>query len=208
MSANSTNILRDEFGDIDIYVFDQLLKGRIHSDQKILDAGCGAGRNIEYMLRQGMEVYGVDQNERAVEKVHMLAKRVAPSYFSDRFLTASVEELPFADEYFDVVLSIAVLHFAADSLHFERMMSEMARVLKPGGLFIARLASSVGIEHLVVRKHDEVYDLPDGSSRYLVSDEKLVELTNRFPGELIDPIKTTVVQRLRSMTTWCVRKRI
>ncbi len=206
MSASSTTNLRDEFGDIDIYVFDQLLKGRIHADHKILDAGCGSGRNIEYMLRQGMEVYGVDQNERAIEKVHMLTKRVAPSYFSERFVQTSVENLPFSDDYFDVVLSIAVLHFAVDGEHFEKMVKEMARVLKPGGLFVARLASSIGIEHLIVRKHDEVYDLPDGSSRYLVNDEKLVEFTSRFPGELVDPIKTTVVQRMRSMTTWCVRK--
>ena len=50
------------------------------------------------------------------------------------------------------------------------------------------------------------YRLPDGTERYLVDEAMLGSLTSELGGELLDPIKTTVVQDLRSMTTWVVRK--
>ena len=45
--------IREEFGDIDIYLFDQLLKGRLDASMSLLDAGCGGGRNLYYFLRNG-----------------------------------------------------------------------------------------------------------------------------------------------------------
>jgi tellurite methyltransferase len=208
MLSNPTEELKKEFGNIDIYVFDQLLKGRINHGQRILDAGCGGGRNIEYMLRQGFDVSGVDQDVEAIEKVQSLAESVAPSSTLDKFVLGDVAKMPFPDAHFDVVMSIAVLHFAKSQTHFNSMLGEMARVLKPGGVFMARLSSSVGIESLVEPFGDEVYGLPDGSTRFLVDDEQLLELTKSFPALLIDPIKTTVVQRMRSMTTWVIQKSI
>ena len=49
------------FGGIDIYLFDQLLKGRFVPGMRILDAGCGSGRNLVYFLRSGYEVFAVDE---------------------------------------------------------------------------------------------------------------------------------------------------
>ena len=65
--------LQAEFGNIDIYLFDQLLKGRIAAADKVLDAGCGSGRNAYYLLAQGVEVYGVDTNPGAVTGLRDLA---------------------------------------------------------------------------------------------------------------------------------------
>jgi hypothetical protein len=48
--------------------------------------------------------------------------------------------------------------------------------------------------------------LPDGSERYLVDEALLTELAEQLGGQLADPLKTTVVQNQRSMTTWVLRK--
>lgn len=185
--------LNATFGNIDIYLFDQLLKGRIEVGDRILDAGCGSGRNVHYLLREGFDVHGVDENPRAVQEFEGPAHQ------------ASLDALPFADNYFDVVICSAVLHFARDDAHFEGMVSELFRVVRPGGLFFARLASSAGIESQVRWLDGRRASLPDGSERYLVDEAQLMRLT-ALHGALLDPLKTTIVHGQRSMTTWVVRK--
>lgn len=180
--------LTDTFGNIDIYLFDQLLKGRIDRRDRILDAGCGSGRNAHYLRREGFTVYGVDENPRAAVDC-----------------VATLDALPFADRDFDVVICSAVLHFARDDAHFEAMVGELFRVLRPGALFFARLASSAGIESQVRWRDGRRATLPDGSDRYLVDEAQLMRLTNHY-GALLDPLKTTIVHGQRSMTTWVVRK--
>ena len=61
--------LQDDFGNIDIYLFDLLLKGRITPAMHVLDAGCGGGRNLIYFLRQGYNISGVDLSEEAIVQV-------------------------------------------------------------------------------------------------------------------------------------------
>jgi len=194
------------FGDIDIYLFDQILKNRFSPEMKILDAGCGGGRNLVYFLRNGFQVFGIDRNADAIEYVRSLAKMLAPDVQSENFRVAKVEELPFPDKSFDVVLSSAVLHFADDERHFDRMIREMWRVLKPSGLFFARLASTISIEDKVEKITERQYLLPDGSERFLVDEEMLISITENLGGTFVEPIKTTNVQNLRSMTTWVIRK--
>src|SRR5690242_2384695 len=141
--------LREWFGEMDIYLFDQLLKGRIRPGMTILDAGCGGGRNLLYFLRCGLDVSAVDNSAEAVEHVRALAGRLAPALPPENFRTEPVEALSFPAGSFDVVLSSAVLHFAQDEEQFRAMAREMWRVLKPGGLLFTRLASSIGIEERV-----------------------------------------------------------
>jgi tellurite methyltransferase len=198
---------REFFGEIDIYLFDQILKNQFSPGMKILDAGCGAGRNLIYFLRSGCEVFGIDQNREAIQYVRELARPLAPTLPAENFRAAKVEEMPFPDEHFDAVISSAVLHFAADEPHFNEMLEEMWRVLKPGGLLFVRLASSIGIEDKIRPIKERRFLLPDGSERFLVDEELLLSLTNGLGGILAEPIKTTNVQNLRCMTTWVVRKK-
>ena len=199
--------IHEQFGEIDIYLFDQLLKGRFPLRISILDAGCGAGRNLVYFLRNGYEVYGVDQNPESVEQVRLLASTLNSSAPEKNFLVSPVEEMPFESECFDTVISSAVLHFAKDEQHFGRMIDEMWRVLRFGGLFFARLASSIGIEKLIKPLTGRTFLLPDRSERFLVDEELLALTTERIGGEWLEPLKTTNVQNLRCMTTWVLRKR-
>jgi tellurite methyltransferase len=198
--------LQELFGGIDIYLFDQLLKGRLVPRMRVLDAGCGTGRNLVYLLRSGFEVFGVDESIAAVAQTSRLAAKLASHLPENNFRTEPVERMSFSAAGFDVVLSSAVLHFARDEEHWNSMVREMWRVLKPGGIFFARLASSIGIEDQVRLIAGRRYDLPDGSQRFLVDEEMLLSVTAELGGEFIEPIKTTVVQNMRAMTTWCLRK--
>jgi tellurite methyltransferase len=201
-----SNPLADQFGRIDIYLFDLLLRGVISPPTRVLDAGCGGGRNLHYLLRNGFNVWAVDRDASAVERVRGLARASGVPCGEDRIRLASVDRLPFPEASFDVVLSSAVLHFADSPEHWRQMVEEMWRVLAPGGLLWARLASSIGIEALVHPLGNERYRLPDGSDRFLVSEADLVAQTEEMSGTLEDRIKTTNVQGLRCMTTWVVRK--
>lgn len=197
---------RELFGDIDIYLFDQILKNRFGDRMSILDAGCGAGRNLIYFLRSGYKIFGVDLNPEAIRYVRELAQSLAPGLSAENFQVSKVEEMPFPDESFDAVISSAVLHFARSEQHFNGMLAEMWRVLKPEGLLFVRLASSIGIEDKIKLIEGRRYDLPDGSERFLVDEELLLSATSRLGGILSEPLKTTNVQNLRCMTTWVLRK--
>jgi tellurite methyltransferase len=224
--------LQEWFGGIDIYLFDQLLKGRIVPGMRVLDAGCGAGRNLVYLFRSGFEVCGVDESSEAIAQVRRIAGRrekadgrsrrqgqgqeqeqgqgqersQGSQGGQDNFRVEPVEKMSWEAESFDVVLSSAVLHFARSEAQWQAMVNEMWRVLKPGGIFFARLASSIGIESQVKLIEGRRYRLPDGSDRFLVDEEMLLRVTEALGGEFLDPIKTTVVQNMRAMTTICLKK--
>ena len=198
--------LRTQFGDIDINVFDQLLRGRIQRTAPVLDAGCGAGRNLVYLLREGFDVWAIDADGRAIETLRRQAQTLAPHLPPDRFSVHPVERMPFSSAAFDTVISSAVLHFARDETHWWAMVREMGRVLAPHGMLFARLASTIGIESQVSPLGDRRFMLPDGSTRFLVDEAMLLRATEELRGTLLDPLKTTVVQNQRSMTTWVVRK--
>jgi tellurite methyltransferase len=198
--------LQQRFGQIDIYLFDQLLRGRITRGMRICDAGCGYGRNLVYLLREGYEVFGADEDRKAIDAVRQMSRTLAPALSTDNFRVEAVEAMSFADAFADVAISSAVLHFARDDAHFEAMLRCTWRILKPGGLFFCRLASSIGIEAQVKCISRRRYLLPDGSERYLVDEALLLALSKDLGGQLADPLKTTVVQNQRAMTTWVVRK--
>ena len=198
--------LAAEFGGIDIYLFDQLLRGRIRPGMRVLDAGCGTGRNLVYLLRAGYDVCGVDEDAAAIDAVRVLAGRLAPGLPRENFRTESVEAMTFPDDHADVVICSAVLHFARDDSHFQAMLRSAWRVLRPGGLFFARLASTVGLEGRLRQVGERRFVLPDGSTRYLVDESLLAGAAASLGAVLADPLKTTVVHGQRSMTTWVLGK--
>jgi SAM-dependent methyltransferase len=205
--AEQPESLAERFGAIDVYLFDQLLRGRVAPGMRVLDAGCGAGRNLVYLMRAGYEVAAVDSSRENVEAVRGLADRLAPDPARVQVACARVEDMPFPDAAFDVVVACAVLHFARDEAHFLAMLDELGRVLRPGGLLFARLASSIGMEDRIQPVGSGRFRLPDGTVRFLADERRLLAWTERLGGALQDPIKTTNVQGLRCMSTWVVRTR-
>ena len=204
--SEPSDSLREQFGDIDVYLFDQLLRGRIVSGMKVLDAGCGSGRNLIFLLRAGFDVWGVDESEEAIAAVQHLATELAEEVPPRRFRVERVESMSHDTDSMDVVISSAVLHFARDEGHWLAMVREMWRVLAPGGLLFARLATTVGQPYLRPLGNGR-YVMPDGTTRFLVDHERLLNVTQELGGSLLDPLKSTVVDEQRSMGTWVVRKR-
>lgn len=200
--------LQEQFGNIDIYLFDQILRGNIAPGMRVVDAGCGGGRNIAYLLREAYEVFGVDTSAEAVAAVRKMAGRLAPGLPSENFQVAGVEAMPFPDAFADVVVCHSVLHFARDEAHLDAMVRELWRVLRPGGMLFCRLGSQIGagkgikLEALGQGR----FRMSHGAEWFLVDETMLMELTRALGGELIDSLKTTVVQGQRCMTTWVVRK--
>jgi len=198
--------LHEQFGEIDVYLFDQLLRRRILPGMRVLDVGCGSGRNLVYLLQSGYQVFAMDPDPKSIQGVQQLASRLAPHLPADNFRVEAIERSSFPEAFADIVLSNAVLHFARDDARFNAMLRGTWRVLKPGGLLFCRLTSSIGMEQQVKPIAGRWHHLPDGTERYLVDEALLASFTRELGAELLDPLKTTIVQNQRCMTTWVVRK--
>jgi tellurite methyltransferase len=199
-------MLREQFGDIDIYLFDQLLRAAVRPGATVLDAGCGHGRNLVYLLQAGYAVFAADERPDAIDAVRGMAATLAPALPPNNFRCEPVEAMSFPDGCADLTISSAVLHFARDEDHFRRMLHGTWRTVRSGGRLFCRLASSIGLEDRIRHIEGRRFHLPDGSDRFLVDEHLLLSLTSEMGAELIDPLKTTIVQGQRCMTTWVIRR--
>jgi SAM-dependent methyltransferase len=197
--------IQEQFGQIDIYVFDQILRGNIAPGMRVLDAGCGYGRNLVHLLRGGCEVFALDADAQGVRHVLDLSASLNTGLPTENFKVGAIERMPFPDALADVVLCNAVLHFARDEKHFRAMLAELWRVLKPGGMLFCRLGSRIGMNFKQLRPN--IFLIGDGSEWFLVDEQMLLRLSEEMNAVLVDPLKTTIVQDYRCMTTWVLRKR-
>jgi SAM-dependent methyltransferase len=197
--------IQDEFGQIDIYVFDQILRGNIAPGMRVLDAGCGYGRNLVYLLREGCEVFAIDADAEGVKHVRALAAELVPTLPASNFCIGPIEKMEFASDFADVVICNSVLHFARDEAHFLTMVEELWRVVRPGGMLFCRLGSRIGMNF--ERLRGNIFRINDGSEWFLVDEAVLMQMTKQMDAVMVDPLKTTIVQDHRCMTTWVLRKR-
>lgn len=199
--------LNKTLGNIDLYLLDQLLKGNIPDEARILDAGCGEGRNLVYFMQQGYDVFGVDQNPEAIRYIRLMAKSLKLTDLEARFQEGLVEHMLFPDNTFDLTISSAVLHFARHAEHFENMLQEMVRVLKPDGMLFLRTVSSIGMEE---KSHyvDEPQRLMDGSERFVLHQEFLQEMVQRYNLTLVEEPRSVVLLKMRSMGVFVLKKLI
>ncbi|NOY48087.1 MAG: class I SAM-dependent methyltransferase [Chlorobi bacterium] len=193
--------LKDEIGNMDIYLLDQILKGRYLREQIILDAGCGNGRNLKWFYNNSYTIFGIDGD---VDKIEEVKKQYIIQ--CENFTVNSVENLPFENESFHHILCNAVLHFAENEAHFYNMFSELVRVLKPNGSLFIRTASDIGIEDKVLHLTSGVYTLPDKTERFLLTKSLLDKITKKYYLSFLEPLKTVNVNDKRSMTTLVLQK--
>ena len=199
----STGTITD-LGKMDIYLIDQIQKGRFNSDSKILDAGYGRGRNLEFFVKQEANIFGIDHNPEYLAIVQNQIEKWNPAYPKNRMITGRVEHMPYKDAEFDFIFSIAVLHFAKSHEHFQAMLNEMLRVLNPGGYLMFRMT---GWHTFTLSKKSEsgLVKIADGP-RYMLDNDWLKRFTLDEQLKLSDPIKTTNVDGLRTMTTVVIQK--
>jgi tellurite methyltransferase len=184
-------------GNTDIYLIDQILRGRLHPGMRILDAGCGTGRNIHYLINEGYDVTAIDIHPQSV-----------PNLLPEKFHLSPIENFSHPDASFDFIICNTVLHFATDDAHFEAMLKNLFRLLKPGGIFFARLATTIGIEHQIEPLGGRRYRTLDGGERYLADAALLHHIEEKQGLTPLDPLKTTIVENQRAMTTWVVSKQV
>ena len=106
--------------------------------ERILDLGCGDGQLTAQLTETGAVVTGVDASAEMV---------VAARERGVDALEAKAESLPFPDASFDAVFSNAVLHWVRDH---DAMMTEVRRVLKPGGRFVAEMGGHGNVAAILV----------------------------------------------------------
>ncbi|MBG7631676.1 MAG: class I SAM-dependent methyltransferase [Bacteroidetes bacterium] len=194
-------VLKEHIKDVDIYILDQILKDCYQPGAKILDVGCGNGRNLKWFYQPDYEIYGTDTNTERLNSCKELYKLQ-----KENFTEASIVDMPFETNTFDHVICIAVLHFANDLNQYLKMFEELLRILKPQGSLLIRTATNIGIENQVQEMSNGVFNLPDGSTRFLLTPAILhtLESDNRF--KWIENVKTTIVKDKRAMTTLVLQK--
>ncbi len=193
--------LKKSIEGVDIYILDQILKGRYQPGSKILDTGCGNGRNLKWFYQPDYEIYGIDTNRerlKSCKELYELQK--------ENFVEASVDEIPYDSNYFDHVICIAVLHFAKDLNQYLKMFEELVRVLKPQGSLLIRTATNIGIENEVQHLGDGSFKFPDGTTRFLLTQEILEKLETDKRFSWIENVKTTIVHHKRVMITLVIKK--
>lgn len=201
----TTQQLNKYLGNIDLYLLDQILKGEIRPDAKILDAGCGEGRNLIYFLNNGFEVEGIDQNEDAIRMLQFIIGSNYTHYPKKHFQVGQLSELPYTKSQFDYVICSAVLHFAQSEEHFWSMMNELNRVLNINGSLFIRMTSDIGLNGHTHLSNGR-YHLPDGSQRFLITEKIIKSILEEFNYSKLEPIKTVIVENQRCMTTLVLKK--
>jgi SAM-dependent methyltransferase len=194
--------LNHELGGIDIYLLDQILKGRFRAGGRILDVGCGGGRNLRWFAANGFEVFAVDTSQKSIEKLR------AAGIMPERNLRhQSATELPWPDDYFDGVICNALLHVLESREDWTKVLSESWRVLRPGGVWFSRLATTLSMENHAEALGDGRYRMPGTQWDILpTSLEEMLRWTEKLGGKLLEPIKTVNVQNQRAMATWVMQK--
>ena len=185
--------LNRAIGNLDLYLLDQVLKGRFEGRKTVLDAGCGEGRNLPYFVNNNFTLYGIDLDPKAVLMAMMTYKTVPKEHWS----AGDIEELPWENHFFDAIICSAVLHFARDADHFHAMMTELLRVLKKGGLLFIRMATTLGLTHKKPR---------DGFT-YLLDPEQLYNFDKLYGLNYLELPKSIVVDDQRSMGVLVMEKK-
>lgn len=202
----NTQQLNEELKNIDIYLLDQILKERYKLEDSILDVGFGKGRNMCWFVANGYNIHGVEKKEEHIAYVHDKLRNINAIYNLENLRQGSLDAIPHADASFDHVICNAVLHFAKSDDQFFHWMAELSRVLKRGGSLFVRMTSDIGLEAKAESLGSGVFNIPDGSKRYLLNHETLGKVMDKQNLEFIEELKTVNVNNKRCMTTLVLRK--
>jgi len=194
--------LNSELGNIDIYWLDFILKGHLPKNAKVLDAGCGEGRNLTYCFKNGFDVFGVDKNPDAIRFIKLLAKQYRLKNIDARFQVMSLEKILFPTATFDVIICSAVLHFAKNKVHFDLMIKEFVRLLKPNGKIFIRTMTDRYFPKSIIEIEEGIFEFPHEQLRFAVNADAFVESLHKLNLKLLEPYKEVVVEGRHAMGTF------
>jgi SAM-dependent methyltransferase len=178
------------FGNLELYLLDQILKKRFHPGMNILDAGSGEGRNITYFLRAGFKVYAIDKDPAAIRGLQFVAASLRPDLSREHFQVADLTHLPYPDRYFDLIICCGVLHHAENEDQFYAMFDELVRCSTAQGILFVNMSSKIGAEEQLLSQGSGRYLFPDGTLHFLLTSKLVEELKARYTLQFIEPLKT------------------
>lgn len=198
--------LNKELGNADLLLIDQILKGRFHQKMRILDAGCGEGRNMVYFIRNGFPIYGIDENPEMVSMAKMISRSIDKKFIVENIFTSSIEQNPFPDEFFDVVLCINVMHFAKNTDHFMRLIISQMRILRKGGLFYIGMESLLNIGNKKEKESLLRNNMTDDGNKFFLTSKLLENLLSMNILKKDEPIRTIYGEGMIGQTGLWIRK--
>ncbi|MDW3196962.1 MAG: class I SAM-dependent methyltransferase [Cytophagales bacterium] len=175
------------FGDMDLFLLDLLLKGRIEAG-KILDIGFGTGRNlIHFLQRPEFEVHGIESDQSCVSLMQMMVASFENQH-PDRFLPRSTTQLPYPEKFFETVICARVFHFLNDQEKWTAWEA-ISKVLVPGGVLYLTSNSLVNFETRSVATKDGKHTFPDETTGYFLSSTQLDRMVKDPKFEQIEPVR-------------------
>ncbi len=120
------------------FVLNNLNKKREISQIKVLEVGCGTGNNLWFVAREGMQAFGIDGSETAIQ---FSKDRFESEGLVANFVVGDMANLPYEDEYFDLVFDRSSMSFLSKK-GMNRAVMEVNRVLKSNGMFLCTPYSS------------------------------------------------------------------
>ena len=177
----------------------------IRDRHRLLEIGCGQGRNIIPFLNLEKDIYGIDMDEKNVALCKLIATSLGrdPSFFSK----ANARMLPFENDFFDAIINCRVMHFAKNGHDFKQQWKEQFRVLKKGGFLYVCTDTSINNEEIVQSTDGERSWFNDQSKRILLTEQlfDLVNLHNNF--KLLEPLKTIRFGKEHAHAILCLQKK-
>ena len=190
-------------GNADLFLIDQLLKGRFAARPRVLDAGCGEGRNLVYFLKQHYDVYGIDANADAIAMARFVAPTLQPGYDKAQLAVGTIEEYHARHDWFHAVLCLATLHFAKSHQHFNQMVNALVQALQVGGLLLIGMESALAQAEPLPPSPEGITTLPaaqGGGQRYLLTQQHIDTLLGSHPLKLVEPVRTVTEHNVRTLT--------
>ncbi|XOV92594.1 MAG: class I SAM-dependent methyltransferase [Bacteroidota bacterium] len=196
--------LNNTFGDIDLELLDLVLKGFFREGQRLLDAGCGEGRNLIYFLQKNFDVYGIDSEKSSVDLVKYMFRNFCKDPNNVR--QEEISNTTFSSGMFDAIICSRVLHFSETELHFLKSWEQLIRMLKSGGILYLSMDSMIGFANKVTKLSDGKWQFQDGKIRFLLDENLLEKMQIEKSFEFIGPMKTIHYNSDHCQTIFSLKK--
>ncbi len=153
-------------GDMDLFLMDLILKGKVRESDRILDAGSGSGRNSFFFLKNGFDLVAIDRSESEVRSANFISRNLIGR---DVCSLGDLRRLPYEAASFDLIICSRVLHFSENEQDFKQTLAELKRVLAPKGILYLTMASQIGFDAEINRLPDGKIQFHDGTVRFALT---------------------------------------
>ena len=177
---------------------DLILKGNVNPSSRVLDIGCGEGRNGIYFIQNGYEYHGWDTDESKISLLEYLSKSIIGAK-----VTFEIQDFRRAssNETYDLIICSRVLHFAESEEDFYEMWKKLTSLLSSGGIIYLSMDSVIETS-IGKRLESGKVEFPDGKIRFTLTKELYVEIKKGF--EEIEPLRTLVHHKERAQSFLCL----